>query len=493
VSINKILPIVALGSITAFGLSPVMAQTADVQSTQAQIDQLKRQVEALQRQQAASAPAAPAAPAAAAPAVKPTPHVAESGAHKLSLESADGLYSVGVTGRVHFDTGDYLSFKPDNAAVGTQLLSNGVNARRARIGVSGKLAGNWTYQFIYDGGNSQDATAAGIQAAQVSYTGFKGVIIDLPGYSEPPYPLDTAISSNEIMFMERAAPVNVATGIGAGDFRANTGVRFYGSRYWVGVYLTGPAVGDSHTNVHEKFGSFQRATAQVLNGSNYSLHIGANAYELLQMSDTGLGTARTLTLSDRPELRIDPTALLSTGSLGTVANPVTGAKVYGAELAGGLNSWYAQSEYFRYEVDRRGLATNNFEGYYGQVSWTLTGEHRRYSPTTGAYSAITPDHPVGAGGMGAWELAARYSNTNLTDDFVAGVAQASQPTAVNGGKLKSLTLGVNWYVNTYLRLMANYVHSELDKANGAAVTGAALGVPVGYKFDALAVRTQLSW
>jgi phosphate-selective porin OprO/OprP len=424
----------------------------------------------------------------------PVPHVAQNASNnKLSLESADGQYSTALTGRVHFDSGSY-SFKPDSTVVGTQHLASGVNARRARIGVSGKTAGGWTYQFVYDAGNSQDATAAGIQVAQISYAGFKGVLIDLPGYSEPPYPLDTAVSSNDIMFLERAAPVNIATSLGAGDFRANTGVRLFGDRYWVGAYLTGPAYGDSHTNVQERFGAFQRASAQVLTGSNYSLHLGASVFELLKAPNTGPGTASTVTLSDRPELRIDPTALLSTGSLGNVAHPISSAKVYGAELAGGWNSWYVQSEYFHYNIDRSGLGSNAFDGAYGQVSWTLTGEHRKYTPTTGSYSAITPAHPFSAnGGMGAWELAARYSYTNLTDGFVAGQALASQPLAVNGGKLTNVTLGVNWYVNTNLRFMLNYVHSELDKANSTAVTGAALGVPVGYKLDGIALRSQFAW
>jgi len=456
---NKLLRTAVMAACPAaaiFGMNPVSAQTPDAQS-------------------------------------KPVPHIVQSGANKFSLESADGQYAVGLTGRVHFDAGDYVSFQPDNGAVGTQYLSNGVNARRARIGISGKAAGGWVFTFIYDGGNSQDATAGGIQTAQVSYVGFKGVTIDLPGYSEPPYPLDTAGSSNDLMFMERAVPANIAAGVGAGDFRSNTGVRFYGDRYWVGAYFTGPAYGDSHTGVHERFGAFQRASMQVLNGSNYSLHLGLNAYELLEAPDTGPNTAATLTLSDRPELRIDPTALLSTGAIGSVANPVSSSQAYGFEAAGGWNSLYAQGEYFKYDVNRRGLDGNSFDGYYAQVSWTATGEHRRYLPTSGAYSAITPSHPFGAGGAGAWEFAARYSYTNLTDNFVSGTAIAAQPTAINGGKLKNITVGVNWYVNTYLRFMLNIVHSELDKDNGAAVAGAALGVPVGYKFDAVALRSQLSW
>ena len=39
--------------------------------------------------------------------------VVVNGANKFSLESADGRYSIALTGRVHLDSGGYLNFKPD--------------------------------------------------------------------------------------------------------------------------------------------------------------------------------------------------------------------------------------------------------------------------------------------------------------------------------------------------------------------------------------------
>jgi phosphate-selective porin OprO/OprP len=483
----------ALGVLAAPHAMAQAASASDLDRLQDQVKDLQSQIDKLKQAQQGQAPQAAGTPAKDSSA-KPAPHVAESGAHKFSLESADGQYSIALTGRLHLDVGGYPSFKPDSTAVGTQQLSNGFNARRARIGVTGKVAGDWQYWFIYDAGNSQDSTPAGIQWAQISYVGFKGVQIDLPGYSEPAFTLETAQSSNDLMFLERAVPVNVATNLGTGDFRANTGVAFYSDRYWLGAYLTGPQSGDSHTNVQERFGTFGRATVQVLQSDNYNLHLGVGVFELIKAPNTGPGTPATVTLSDRPELRIDPTALLTTGAIGNAAHPVTGATVIDGEVAAGWGSLFAMGEYFNYKVDRIGLSNNSFDGAYAEVSYTLTGEHRRYVPNRGSYSAINPVHPVGSnGGFGAWEIAARYSYTNLIDQFVPGAALSAQPNAVNGGRLKNATFGVNWYVNSYIRFMFNYIHSELDKANGTAVAGAPLGVPVGYKFDAIALRSQVAW
>lgn len=398
------------------GLVPqhrALAQSASA----AELSQLKEQVDALQRQlqrleQAQQAqPAAPAAAGTTAPtaAKKEPPHLAQSGSGKFSLESADGQTSIALTGRLHLDVGGYTSFKPDNAAVGTQVLSSGFNARRARIGVNGKVGGVWSYQFIYDGGNSADNNPAGVQWAQIAYVGFKGVQIDLPGYSEVPFTLEYAESSNDTLFIERAVPVNVAAGLGTGDFRSNTGVRFYGDRYWFGAFLTGPQYGDSHANVRERLGAFQRAGYQVLAGENYSLHVGGGVSELFKVPDSfntatpPVRQAPSLTLSDRPELRIDPTSLFSTGAIGNATNPATGATVYNVELAGQWHGLFAQGEYFHYDIERRGLSNNGMDGAYGELGWVLTGEHRRYTPVSGGYSGVNPAHrwiATAAGGRG---------------------------------------------------------------------------------------------
>ena len=431
-------------------------------------------------------------------------HVAESGAHKFSLESADGAYSIALTGRLNLDMGTYLNFKPATTAVGTQHLTSGFNARRARIGVTGKVASDWTYNFIYDAGNSQDTAGAGIQTAQITYNGFKDVIIDLPGYSEPPFTLETATSSNDIVFMERSTPSNLATGLNAGDFRANTGIRFIDDRYWVGAYFTGPqASADSHTNVNERFGAFQRASVQVITGPDYTVHLGGALDELLQapnvpaVAPVPAGappvTPGQITLSDRPEIRIDPTALLSTGALGTVANPVTGGMIYNVEAAATFGSLFAQAEYDHYKIDRRGLGSNNFEGAYAMVVYTLTGEHRSYNRATGAYGGITPAHPFSmSGGTGAWEVAARFSYADLRDGVTPGIALPA--SGVNGGLQQNYTFGVNWYVNTYMRFMLNFVHSDIKKTQTAAGnTLAPLGSPIGYQLDAIGLRTQIAW
>ncbi len=422
------------------------------------------------------------------------PRVAQNAAGHFTLQSPDGRYSIGFAGVVQFDVGDDLNFSPRSRVIGPQELSTGVNARRARIGVAGTVAGDWSYAFIYDGGNSQDSTAKGIETAQIVYGGFRGVALEL-GYSNTFFTLDQSTSSNDLLFLERASPSNIATAFNTGDSRSNAGVRLFGDRYWLGGYVTGPANGDTHTEVGERLGAFERGAVQVLKGSDYSVHLGLGVDELIDAPTTGANTPQTLTLSDQPELRIDPTTLLNTGTIGTVAHPIDGGYVLDVETAATWRSLFWQGEYYHYDVDRQRLANAGFDGGYGQVAWALTGETRRYNPQAGAYYRISPTRPFSLkdGGLGAVELAARVSYVDLNSRFDPRIALASDPSAIDGGRQTGYSLGLNWYPNSLLRFMLDYSHIDYRKANGTAATGAPLGAAVGAKADSLALRGQVTF
>jgi phosphate-selective porin OprO and OprP len=467
--------------------------------------QVERATEAAARAQAAAAAAEAKARAAAvvpSPPPPPGPHVVQTSGNRFGLESADKRNSIYLTGRLHFDVGDYLNYDPQSKKFASvQDLNSGVNARRARLGIVGKFAGDWAYALIADFGGSTDVGGPSyIENAFLTYNGLNTGPLPLAfdiGYQDTPFTLDEATSSNNIMFVERASVQTIASGIFAGDNRSALGVRSNDKRYWAGVYVTGPTSGASHTS-GEPLGAFGRAAYQVLDGPDYSLHLGGDIGGLLKPPVAG--GVRTITLSDRPELRVDPTSILSTGALGTAAHPVDDAAVYGVEAAAGYRSLFAQGEYYHITVDRNGLPSNGFDGGYVEASWTLTGEHRHYSPGSGAYGGIVPDHPFAPWsqnyGLGAFELAGRYSRISLNDNFTPGIAPGAT-NAVGGGRQTVYTVGLNWYPNANIRFMFDYLHGSIDKrfstAAGGGIAGTALGTPVGGNFDAVVLRTQFAF
>lgn len=522
----------AFGTATAFGLigaliaSPGHAESADAEIAllKQQLRLMEQKLDRLQKQTSANTAAAASANAkaesrisvananaayAAKGPVAPPDATVKMPNNRPTICTADGLNCVAVTGRIHFDGGGY-DYHPNTAATVPQRLDNGVNARRARIGVTGKFMGDWNFALIYDFGGTSDgfggtASAAGtpvgflpggalsgLENAWLSYTGFKpfgGNLAIEGGIMDVPYTLDEATSSNDTLFMERASSQIIATNIAAGDFRSAFGARWYNDRFWAGAYVTGPVTGAIHSassvnppGTTEQYGVTARAAAQLVSGKDYSLHIGGDAQWLIKPPHNLIANTQTLTLSDRPELRIDPTTLISTGAMAGVS----GAQVYSVEAAGTHGPLIVQGEYFWFNVDRTAFVPRpsvKFQGGYVQAGYVLTGETHKYNPGTASYGGVIPDNPFSltGGGWGAWEVAARASTINLND-------QLATANGVAGGQQTVYTLALNWYVNRNVRFMFDYLHGTVAKQVSATNFA-----DTGSKFDAFAMRTQVAF
>ncbi|HVZ28363.1 MAG TPA: porin, partial [Rhizomicrobium sp.] len=236
----------------------------------------------------------------------------------------------------------------------------------------------------------------------------------------------------------------------------------------------------------------------------------------------------SITLSDPPELTVDSNGynLPTTGSL--AANHLT---QWGVETAGNWQNFYGQAGYYGFQVDRAPVAfatpsgtqivtpaNNNFSAWYAQATWILTGESRLYNAATGAFTPPRVAHPLdlNGGGFGAFELALRYSDTNLNDHVLSGVniitaASGASRTydyynTVRGGDQRILTAGINWYPNNAIRFALNYELIQNSKLQSGTTQNALTGLVVtttgtpslpavnaGQNLSAVALRAQLSF
>ena len=161
---------------------------------------------------------------------------------------------------------------------------------------------------------------------------------------------------------------------------------------------------------------------------------------------------------------------------GTIVG-IEDAKMVGLELAAMHGPFSIQSEYSKAKVQReKSLASLDFNAFYVQAGWTLTGESRTYKGSDGEFKRLKPKSKfqIGKPGFGAWELAARYDQNDLTDKDI------------HGGSEKRATLALNWYMNENVRLMADYSRSFDIK--GSQVTTLSGGQPGN--IDVLTFRTQ---
>jgi phosphate-selective porin OprO/OprP len=186
-----------------------------------------------------------------------------------------------------------------------------------------------------------------------------------------------------------------------------------------------------------------------------------------RLIDTGLITCRDYLINAAEFLAIvGPFSVQSEVAFGTATDaviPSTGVPGAKGVQVGNLNFW----------------------GGYISASYFLTGENRQYDRRLGRLSSIyvqprTPFWVVrdeGGGlstGLGAWELAARYSYVNLNDG------------PVQGGVFQGWTFGINWYLNTNLKLQFDYNLAQRWGRNGASPPGNLSG-----EVDGFGIRTQI--
>jgi phosphate-selective porin OprO and OprP len=491
------------------------AQAKLLETQQAQLDALTQKL---------GQPPAPAAPLPAvtmpsaqtpAPGEAPTITFTNS---RVTVTAADGRSSLAVRGFAQMDgavyreasegplTADFrrgsLGATANRETNAARDFGEGFLLRRARIGIDGMLGRNFTYRLLVDFGGSGTEGPSRVNDAWIGYTGLAPFTFQLGAFS-PHANMDDSTSAEDLLFLERSSAGEIARSVAAADARFGLGVKAGGKRWMSALTLTSRTVGESEA-FDAQLAAVGRAGFLVATGDDYNLHIGASGTYVFAPPDLGSAAApprHVVRFRERPEIRVDSTRLVDTGAI-----DASRVSVFGAELGANWRNFHAQAEHLWFDVARRAPTTLHdpaFEGYYLQGSWILTGESRRYNPATGSYQNPRPRLPFTRdGGVGAWELAARFSRMNLNfEEGIAGMEAA--PGGIRGGDQEIITLGVNWYPNTNLRVMMNYLMIDVDRLNpagpanptpfGPAPATPPSGVEIGQDLDVLAIRTQYSF
>lgn len=327
-----------------------------------------------------------------------------------------------IGGRIQTDAGFYRAAKPN--------YKNGTEIRRARLYIQGKLSTAWQYKLQYD------FTAKGREGIRDAYLAHQlSATTDLQiGNLKKPFSLAALTSSKHILFTERALPHALAPnrhiGIKINHHAKNTQIG-------LGIFRD-----QITTDKNENLSISGRFSFTPIHTSDKIWHLGTSAS--YQSNDSGTTRIRT-----RPESHISNIRLIDTGDLNT-----THQTLFGVETAFIQKAWHAQAEYLHTRLDTTIGSAKTFRGYYLSCSWFLTKESMQYKASQGIFSAIKPNSIVGEKGIGAWQLAIRYSNLDLNDKDT------------NGGEQSNLTLGLNWYPTPKIRFTMNYINTlAIDGGN----------------------------
>ncbi len=391
----------------------------------------------------------------------------------FQTKDKDFLFHVG--GTVHYDGAWYTAPAAlERFPGGTGPFNDGVNLRRGRIRMEGTAYKDYDFLFELEFANgflpAGTGTAGGNVGGVTSVTNSPGptdawvTVKNVPflgnvriGSQKEPFSLEHLAGYRFLEFMERSylfdmsQPTAFNNGFSPGisafrtwaDDRVTTAV---------GVFkndsdLIGVGVGDG------EYAVTGRVTYLPVYDPDQKriLHVGGAMSYRDPVNDQ-------VRVRIRNEVRNAPFPLLNlvadTGTLNADSQTL-----FNLETAAVLGPVTLQAEYTANLIDRTAVpggvdpGTAVVQGFYAHGLMFLTGESRTWNPKTATFNRVIPKQNFGfgsGGGMGAWEVGARYTYLDLNDD------------GVRGGRLNNATVGLNWYWNPNMRMQFNYDYAYRD-------------------------------
>lgn len=302
--------------------------------------------------------------------------------------------------------------------------TDGSELRRGRVYWRGNASEDWEYRAQFEFAGDEPALKDGY----FRYGGIENTQITV-GHFKPFSGLEFLTSSNNATFNERAM-VNVFQG----DRRMGLGYSRSTERY---TFQSAVFTHEANNAVRGQGLSARFSYRPALSGEQF-MHLGVSWGRESDDDDA-------VRFRARPDSHQDSHRIINTD---VIANVDTLNK-YGLEAAYVNGPFSAQAEYIQQKVSRQIGSDLSFGGYYAYVSYFLTEDSRPYSNSSAAFGTVTP-----SADSGAWEVAARLSNLDLTDQGIAG------------GEADVVTLGVNYYMTRNIRFAANYTMADSDAVAG---------------------------
>jgi phosphate-selective porin OprO and OprP len=385
------------------------------------------------------------------------------------------------------DVNDNFTFKPRgtfqidyagyNERAGGYLYNNGTDVRRARFGFEGTAYKNFKWrveaEYVKNSVNLLDAYVSYVINPKLSVT---------VGQHKAPYGLEANTSDAFNTFLERSMASNAFGAVGA-ERRVGLSLSYSSDKLngAVGLFGSSEAVTRNATTPGEGYGINGRITWDPILDTGKIAHLGLSGYHVTNFP------ANSLTLSERPNVRVDDGRIISAAIAGTapVGGAPTGARAgnyFGGEALLVRGPFSLQGEYGHLSVDRFGTAsTLKFDGFNVFGSWFITGESR--SVKNGVIDRLKPfdNFDPSTGHWGAVELAVRYDQLNLTDIGLSPLERTAT----------SWTGALNWYLNPNAKISFNYIRFKGTNSPLVVAPVAVNGTTA--KGDAFATRFQFDF
>lgn len=186
---------------------------------------------------------------------------------------------------------------------------------------------------------------------------------------------------------------------------------------------------------------------------NQTLHLGAN-FRFRNRDDGNL-----ISYSSRPIQFGIGAPYLQTGNI--AKNDIT----YGLEaywIKGPYSLQFEGQKLFANAINEK----FDFNGFYLEGTYFLTGESREFNFVCGVPSPVRPKKAFGKNGIGAISLVARFDYIDFEDGSL-GKPNAFNPALKNrGGTEYGYSLGINWYLFGRSIIRATYGETYFENTRG---------------------------
>ena len=379
----------------------------------------------------------------------------------IRLDSRDGQVKLKLFGRIQNDWGWWSVGDSITAAEPGVESGTGTEFRRARMGIGGTIYERYEFKAQFDfAGQDVDFNDVYLAFNQVPHLGQIKV-----GHFKEPMGLEVLTSSKDNTFMERSLMNLQYSG-------RNTGIQVANSRF-----------DERMTWAAGWFRPVDNSGGGTSNGWNLTGRVAGLPYSKDDTHFLHLG------LSGRYS-DVDEVFGYSTNPENHFLDPLTSFEVnadsaltVGSEAAFVYGRYSLQGEFGFTGIDGATSANDrDVWGYYVQTSAFLTDDHRAYKKSSGAFGKVRPKNDFNwfkKGGWGAWEVAARWSDTDL--DL--------------GVEANGITLGLNWYLNPNMKIMVNYLHTNVKRPEDLRdpLDPADNALAFDDSIDAFLTRLQVTW
>jgi phosphate-selective porin OprO/OprP len=382
------------------------------------------------------------------------------------MQSADGSFQLRITGQIQADYREFFQKVDSSTTANTAVAGSPTTGspdtfliRRARLGIEATMMDYYEFRLLPDFAGS--SIAKSITDAYLNIHYWDEFQFEIGKFKQP-FSYEELIQDRYVPTMERSMIDQLTPQRDEGAMIH--GHKCFGDRFEYGLAISNGDQNDSTIDDHNNKDFNGRIDMRPFNdpeGWDLVRYFGIGISGGVGVEEDALGTTSSPSIITTPA-----TVTWFAYNSGVLANGLRDR--VSPEVTYFYHSFGFASQYFQENQMLQLSATKPIvdvptNGYYVMATYLLTGE-QRYDYT----QQIDPIHPFDPNcpfqSSGAWEAVLRFERLAVGHEaFTAGLAtDTAGSNNRSSPECSETTLGLNWYLNKWVRAQLNWEHANFD-------------------------------